>query len=436
MGLICHSAVTVRAAGLLTFFIEYADTTGPGTPFDKPVIVNFLQPASEIQIGEFNEFTVTLAQFYLDDNILLRADKIVFRQPPDIMINELVSIVNGSVKFLHHDSRKPMENFSARFFNALRRMEGNVLDQSAFGEKSALDKRTLQNAFLTNCKSGIGRAMIADIKLFSEKNLLSLTSSDAALMDDETLNAMLDEMLDPNGIIEPLPIKIDDDLYATVHAPDRSALPYPGHETGPGPDADFAEKVFEQLQKQNSKLDNMQTQIDELKSEQIRIWQQRQDETNGMLQKQIDDLRVMVIELVQALKQQPATAQLPSTTAPLAEPQVTVSVENLPAKLEIFFGKNAVELNAGSILMINEVVDILARNPKLDIIITGHADRTGSELHNLLLSQQRANSVKKFFTQSGLEQARFITKYVGHRDSGSENADDRKVTIEFIGRQQ
>jgi len=89
-------------------------------------------------------------------------------------------------------------------------------------------------------------------------------------------------------------------------------------------------------------------------------------------------------------------------------------------------------LDAGSKLALNEIVDILARDPSLNLIITGFADKTGDAAKNLLLSQQRANAVKKFLTGSGLPSERFITKYFGDRDSKQENTNDRKVVIEFV----
>jgi len=74
----------------------------------------------------------------------------------------------------------------------------------------------------------------------------------------------------------------------------------------------------------------------------------------------------------------------------------------------------------------------LARSPSLKLIVTGYADRTGDAAKNLLLSQQRANEVKRFLASSGLSPDRFITKYFGDRDSRDESSSDRKVMIEFV----
>ena len=100
--------------------------------------------------------------------------------------------------------------------------------------------------------------------------------------------------------------------------------------------------------------------------------------------------------------------------------------------MNVYFPKGSVKLDAGSALSLNEIVDILARSPQLKLIVTGYADKTGDAAKNLLLSQQRANSVKQFLVNSGLSADRFITKYYGDRDSVQEGLSDRKVVIEFV----
>jgi hypothetical protein len=40
--------------------------------------------------------------------------------------------------------------------------------------------------------------------------------------------------------------------------------------------------------------------------------------------------------------------------------------------------------------------------------------------------------VKRFFLKAGLDERRFVTRYLGDRDSADENAGDRKVTVEFV----
>ena len=52
--------------------------------------------------------------------------------------------------------------------------------------------------------------------------------------------------------------------------------------------------------------------------------------------------------------------------------------------------------------LLDEVADILRSNPTLSILIEGHTDSIGSDTANLMLSQNRANSVMKYMTQHGV----------------------------------
>jgi outer membrane protein OmpA-like peptidoglycan-associated protein len=116
----------------------------------------------------------------------------------------------------------------------------------------------------------------------------------------------------------------------------------------------------------------------------------------------------------------------------LPPPKSEGTVTNLPGSMNVYFPKGSVRLDASASLSLNEIVDILARSPQLKLIVTGYADKSGDAARNLLLSQQRANSVKEFLVKSGLSPDRFITKYFGDRDSAQEGLSDRKVVIEFV----
>ena len=52
--------------------------------------------------------------------------------------------------------------------------------------------------------------------------------------------------------------------------------------------------------------------------------------------------------------------------------------------------------------LLDEVADILRSNPTLSILIEGHTDSIGSDTANIILSQNRANSVMKYLTQHGV----------------------------------
>jgi outer membrane protein OmpA-like peptidoglycan-associated protein len=163
----------------------------------------------------------------------------------------------------------------------------------------------------------------------------------------------------------------------------------------------------------------MQIQIDQMRVEQIQLWQQQQDAKNVALQSQIDELKGMIV-----------SGAIPRVESPKAE-SYAGTVLNFPKQVELFYANGATTLDASSQLALNEIVDLLARQPQVKVIISGYADKSGNSATNLLISQKRANGVKTFFTKSGLNGDRFITKY--HGDAHANDAgNNRRVTVEFI----
>ncbi len=72
----------------------------------------------------------------------------------------------------------------------------------------------------------------------------------------------------------------------------------------------------------------------------------------------------------------------------------------------------------------------LKKNSLYKVLIIGHTDRLGKTEYNIKLGQDRANSVRKYFIQSGIQTSRIQTISYGDFKSKNERADaDRKVEI-------
>jgi OOP family OmpA-OmpF porin len=64
--------------------------------------------------------------------------------------------------------------------------------------------------------------------------------------------------------------------------------------------------------------------------------------------------------------------------------------------------------------IVKKVADFILANPDvLEIDIEGHADETGTDEHNLILSRNRAASVKKLLVQDGVDEKRITTHAYG-----------------------
>ncbi len=72
--------------------------------------------------------------------------------------------------------------------------------------------------------------------------------------------------------------------------------------------------------------------------------------------------------------------------------------------------------------ILNEVVEVLSKNPLLDIEIQGHTDSTGSAELNVKLSQNRAGSVLEYFVSKGIERTRLSFQGFGMEKPIASNA--------------
>ncbi|MBL7942361.1 MAG: OmpA family protein, partial [Flavobacteriales bacterium] len=406
----------------MTGYLALRDTSGPG----GGVVLEYYEPANDQKREEYDNFLSSLLTFYLAENITVKDDKFRLKKDADAMCADMSELVTGSVSFFNHRSRQPFGGFSNQLRNAIVKLEREKLEVDEFGDLGP-GKELLRRMVVDSRINALHTAAMKEVRAFSSSRLMTLSSSDEATLDPETMERIVEEMLayDPNAPLQPLPGD-DEDKMVRITLQDNSTLTLP-EEPNAAQD-DFAQKVYALLEQQNAKLDNMQAQIDQVRTDQLAMWKSQQEKTNADLQAQISDLRNIVVQLVEGISGKPITVA-PVTPAPTLPPAV---VANLPPSVTVTFAKNSDDLNSIALLSLNELVDILARNPGISVIITGHADRTGTEMQNLVLSNQRAQSVKKFFTNAGLNSTRFVTQYLGQRDSPSENPADRKVTLTFV----
>ncbi|WP_319405414.1 OmpA family protein [uncultured Desulfosarcina sp.] len=81
----------------------------------------------------------------------------------------------------------------------------------------------------------------------------------------------------------------------------------------------------------------------------------------------------------------------------------------------ILFDFNSATIRGESKPVLDEVRDLLGNEPTWNLTIEGHTDAIGSDDHNQKLSQQRADSVKKFLVAAGIDAGRL--KIIGFGES-------------------
>lgn len=76
----------------------------------------------------------------------------------------------------------------------------------------------------------------------------------------------------------------------------------------------------------------------------------------------------------------------------------------------VFFDIDKYDLKPESDLQLDSVVMFLNLFPELKIEISGHTDSTATEAHNQVLSQNRAEEVRKYFIRRGISDSRLVAR--------------------------
>jgi Outer membrane protein and related peptidoglycan-associated (lipo)proteins len=86
---------------------------------------------------------------------------------------------------------------------------------------------------------------------------------------------------------------------------------------------------------------------------------------------------------------------------------------NVELKNDVLFDVDSSALRGDSQSMLKELASVFARYPDQTIAVEGHADSTGSEEHNQVLSERRAASVSDYLADSGVNASRIDSRGYG-----------------------
>jgi OOP family OmpA-OmpF porin len=113
--------------------------------------------------------------------------------------------------------------------------------------------------------------------------------------------------------------------------------------------------------------------------------------------------------------------------------------DEIKVKGTIHFKKNGASLDPNSMQLLDEVVDLIARNPQIKRLrVEGHTDNTGKPDLNLQLSKDRAKSVMDYLLSHGVSASRLESEGYGQTkplvpNLGARNkAKNRRVDFKIL----
>ncbi|PKL85268.1 MAG: hypothetical protein CVV22_09025 [Ignavibacteriae bacterium HGW-Ignavibacteriae-1] len=101
----------------------------------------------------------------------------------------------------------------------------------------------------------------------------------------------------------------------------------------------------------------------------------------------------------------------------------------------IFFEFGAYELLDDSFIELNRLKESLNANPQMMILVKGHTDNIGNDARNQVLSENRANSVKQYLIEQGIDSTRIRINGMGSKspiaDNNTEEGREKNRRVEF-----
>ena len=121
---------------------------------------------------------------------------------------------------------------------------------------------------------------------------------------------------------------------------------------------------------------------------------------------------------------------------PVIEKEVIEVLKTAFDNLEFEVGKDIIL--AESFSSLDELAEVLIKKPTWKLEIAGHTDNVGDDDSNLILSKKRAEAVKIYLANKGIDPTRFIVLYFGENNPIADNgttegrAKNRRVEMKIV----
>lgn len=129
----------------------------------------------------------------------------------------------------------------------------------------------------------------------------------------------------------------------------------------------------------------------------------------------------------------------PVVVAPVVAPQAPVTEEPKAKKIinleGVTFETGSSNLTASSLDKLNNSAQELISSQETKVIVAGHTDNTGDTLNNLELSQSRAETVRDYLIEQGVDASQLTARGYGDteptasNDTASGRSENRRVEL-------
>lgn len=417
-------AIAWAIAQNVTIINHYGDTTGlkPDARFlldhsdHHTLVVNYYTPAADEDAQRLEQLVSGAIRLYLDEMTVVDREQVRFRKKLRTVLKEMDDIVKDAVRYYHFKELHDFAGFSDAV--AVEIKELSALDLSRFNgmaDYRMATRETMKRAWLSQ---HIDEAMVRinrEVGLFSGDNLLTVGRQLQGSLGQEEAARLLEEIenFQTHDPLEPLSLDLSESSVSLMASKDEFFLPKMDAGKDDEPQPEFAERVLQLLESNTTALNALREDVDDIKTGQS-------SPGDKALQTQIDDLRNLVMQLMGSPVEGSASEHL--------------GIANLPKDVSIHYDSGETEVNSAGAFILGELVDLMARNPEMRVMVTGYADKRGNPETNARISGKRAALVRDELVGRGIAGNRLILNHFGDLKSTGENPEDRKVVITFLPR--
>lgn len=172
------------------------------------------------------------------------------------------------------------------------------------------------------------------------------------------------------------------------------------------------------------------------------------EEVMKELEQMIDDrMEERMLEIQATTAENGTSAPAKTNTAPAPPPpapatdnrRTLISVNSYLILSTVYFDNGSFTIRSKNVVPLASLANSLKENPQLRLLVVGHADQSGDEFTNDLLSYKRAEAVVKYLVKlHKIPRNRLVLRWRGERDPvvGGSHSVNRRVTFEEAGNEK